>query len=58
MAEEFLFVCDASSCTFGITSEIVSYFALQNSERHRQLTLVDSVGWAHDYPLAQAQGTA
>jgi D-lactate dehydrogenase len=44
-------VCDASSCTFGITSEILSYLTLQNSERHKQLTLIDSVLWAHDYLL-------
>jgi D-lactate dehydrogenase len=44
-------VCDASSCTFGIASEILSYLTLQNSERHKQLTIVDSVAWAHDYLL-------
>jgi D-lactate dehydrogenase len=44
-------VCDASSCTFGITSEIVSYLTLQNLERHTQLKMIDSVGWAHDYIL-------
>jgi D-lactate dehydrogenase len=44
-------VCDASSCTFGITSEIVSYLTLQNLERHRRLKMIDSVGWAHDYLL-------
>jgi D-lactate dehydrogenase len=44
-------VCDASSCTFGITTEIVSYLTLQNSERHKQLKLIDSVGWAYDYLL-------
>jgi D-lactate dehydrogenase len=44
-------VCDASSCTFGITSEIVSYLTLQNAERHKQLKLLDSVAWAHDYLL-------
>jgi D-lactate dehydrogenase len=44
-------VCDASSCTFGITTEILSYLTLENSERHRRLKLIDSVGWAHDYLL-------
>jgi D-lactate dehydrogenase len=44
-------VCDASSCTFGITTEILTYLSLQNSERHKQLTLIDSVKWAHDYLL-------
>jgi D-lactate dehydrogenase len=44
-------VCDASSCTFGITSEILSYLTLANAERHKQLRLVDSVGWAFDQLL-------
>jgi D-lactate dehydrogenase len=44
-------VCDASSCTFGITSEILSYLTLENLERHKQLKIIDSVGWAHDYLL-------
>jgi D-lactate dehydrogenase len=44
-------VCDASSCTFGITSEIVSYLTLQNAETHKQLKILDSVAWAHDYLL-------
>jgi D-lactate dehydrogenase len=41
-------VCDASSCTFGIRSEIVHYLTPQNLKRHQQLTLIDSVAWAHD----------
>jgi D-lactate dehydrogenase len=44
-------VCDASSCTFGITSEIKSYLTLENAERHRQLKIMDSVAWAHDHLL-------
>jgi D-lactate dehydrogenase len=44
-------VCDASSCTFGITSEIVPYLTLENAERHKQLKLLDSVAWAYDYLL-------
>jgi D-lactate dehydrogenase len=44
-------VCDASSCTFGLTSEILSYLTLQNAERHKQLKLIDSVGWAYDHLL-------
>jgi D-lactate dehydrogenase len=27
-------VCDASSCTFGITTEISAYLTLENTERH------------------------
>jgi D-lactate dehydrogenase len=44
-------VCDASSCTYGTTSEILSYLSLQNAERHKQLKILDSVAWAHDYLL-------
>jgi D-lactate dehydrogenase len=44
-------VCDASSCTFGLASEIRLYLSLKNSERHRQLKIVDSVQWAYDYLL-------
>jgi D-lactate dehydrogenase len=44
-------VCDASSCTFGIASEIKSYLTLENAERHRQLTIMDSVAWAYDHLL-------
>jgi D-lactate dehydrogenase len=29
----------------------VSYLTLQNAERHKQLKLLDSVAWAHDYLL-------
>jgi D-lactate dehydrogenase len=48
-------MCDASSCTFGITSEIQSHLTLQNLARHKQLKLIDSVGWAHDYLLPRLQ---
>jgi len=41
-------VCDASSCSFGITREIVPYLTAENSERHAQLTILDSIAWAHD----------
>ena len=44
-------VCDASSCTFGFTSEILPYLSPQNAERHTQLRIIDSVAWAHDYLL-------
>jgi D-lactate dehydrogenase len=44
-------VCDASSCSFGIVSEIVPYLTLQNAERHRQIQIIDSVAWAHDHLL-------
>ncbi len=43
-------VCDASSCSFGITSEVLHYLTLENREKHKRLTLLDSVAWAYDYP--------
>src|SRR5262249_43248685 len=41
-------VCDASSCSFGMTSEIVEYLTPENRERHARLKIFDSVAWAHD----------
>jgi D-lactate dehydrogenase len=41
-------VCDASSCSFGLTSEIIEYLTPQNRERHAKLTIFDSIDWAHD----------
>jgi D-lactate dehydrogenase len=46
-------VCDASSCSFGITSEIDAYLTPENSERHAQLTIFDSIAWAHDRLLSK-----
>jgi D-lactate dehydrogenase len=44
-------VCDASSCTFGLKSEVVGYLTPENRERHRKLTLLDSISWANDHLL-------
>ena len=41
-------VCDASSCSFGIASEIGPYLSPENRERHAALTILDSIAWAHD----------
>lgn len=41
-------VCDASSCSFGITSEIRGYLTPENRERHAELSIFDSIAWAHD----------
>src|SRR5215475_12865283 len=41
-------VCDASSCSFGITSEIVEHLTPENREHHVRLKIFDSVAWAHD----------
>jgi D-lactate dehydrogenase len=48
-------VCDASSCSLGITSEIVEYLTPENRERHAQLTMFDSIAWAHDRLLPQLE---
>jgi len=48
-------VCDASSCSFGITSEIVEYLTPENREHHAQLTILDSVAWAHDRLLPKLE---
>src|SRR5450631_16808 len=44
-------VCDASSCSLGITREVVEYLSPANREYHAQLTVVDSIAWAHDHLL-------
>src|SRR6516162_10066170 len=44
-------VCDASSCSLGITSEIIEYLTPENRARHAKLTIFDSVAWAHDWLL-------
>jgi D-lactate dehydrogenase len=50
-------VCDASSCTYGICTEILPYLTLQNAERHRQLNILDSIAWAHDHLLPRLHVT-
>ncbi len=44
-------VCDASSCSLGITREIVDYLTPENRAHHAQLTIHDSIAWAHDHLL-------
>src|SRR6266704_566069 len=41
-------VCDASSCSFGISSEIAEHLTPENREHHVRLKIFDSVAWAHD----------
>ncbi len=48
-------VCDASSCSFGISSEIIEYLTPENREHHAQLTIFDSVAWAHDRLLPKLE---
>ena len=51
-------VCDASSCSFGITSEFVEYLTPENREHHAQLTVLDLVAWAHDRLLPKSRNPA
>jgi D-lactate dehydrogenase len=44
-------VCDASSCSFGITTEILHYLTPENLAWHSRMKLLDSVAWAYDYLL-------
>jgi len=46
-------VCDASSCSFGLTSEIGESLTPENRARHARLEIVDSIAWAHDRMLPQ-----
>jgi D-lactate dehydrogenase len=48
-------VCDASSCSFGITNEIVEYLMPENRAHHAQLTVFDSIAWAHDRLLPKLE---
>ncbi len=48
-------VCDASSCSLGITSEIVEYLTPANRERHAQLMILYSIAWAHDRLLPKLE---
>jgi D-lactate dehydrogenase len=48
-------ICDASSCSLGISSEIVEYLTPENRKRHAKLTIFDSVAWAHDRLLPKLE---
>jgi len=48
-------VCDASSCSLGLTTEIAEYLTPENQKRHAQLTILDSVAWAHDHLLPKLE---
>jgi D-lactate dehydrogenase len=41
-------VCDASSCTLGLKQEVLDYLTLENRERHKALTIYDSITWADE----------
>jgi D-lactate dehydrogenase len=44
-------VCDASSCTLGLTAEVLPYLTEENALHHAALTIYDSITWAHDHLL-------
>jgi D-lactate dehydrogenase len=44
-------VCDASSCTLGLKQEVLDYLTLENRERHKALTIYDSITWADEMLL-------
>jgi len=41
-------VIDASSCAGGLVDELPDALDEEGAERHRALTIIDSVAWAHD----------
>lgn len=41
-------VSDASSCTLGLKQEILDYLTPENRDRHRHLTIYDSITWADE----------
>jgi D-lactate dehydrogenase len=41
-------VVDASSCTLGLTSELVPYLDRETRARHEQITILDSVTWGYE----------
>jgi D-lactate dehydrogenase len=41
-------VCDASSCTLGLREEVLDYLTPENRNRHKRLTIYDSITWADE----------
>lgn len=41
-------VSDASSCTLGLKQEVLDYLTPENRDRHRHLTIYDSITWADE----------
>jgi D-lactate dehydrogenase len=46
-------VCDATSCTLGLESEVVGLLSEVNAERHAHLDIVDSIAWARERLMPQ-----
>jgi D-lactate dehydrogenase len=41
-------VSDATSCTLGLKQEVLDYLTPENRDRHRHLTIYDSITWADE----------
>ncbi len=41
-------VSDASSCTLGLRQEVLDYLTPENQDRHKRLTIYDSITWADE----------
>jgi D-lactate dehydrogenase len=41
-------ISDATSCTLGLKEEVLDYLTPENRERHRHLTIYDSITWADE----------
>jgi D-lactate dehydrogenase len=50
-------VCDASSCTLGLTTEVAGLLSEVNAERHAHLEIVDSIAWARERLLPRLELT-
>jgi D-lactate dehydrogenase len=50
-------VCDASSCTLGLKQEVLDYLSLENRERHKALTIYDSITWVDEKLLPNLKVT-
>jgi D-lactate dehydrogenase len=50
-------VIDASSCAGGLIDELLGALDEEAAERHRRLTILDSVAWAYDHLLPKLSPT-
>lgn len=50
-------VCDASSCTLGLKHEVLDYLSVESRERHKALTIYDSITWADEKLLPNLKVT-
>jgi D-lactate dehydrogenase len=52
---ELPIVCDASSCSLGLSAEAVSLLSEVNAERHAKLEIVDSIDWTRERLLPKLE---